>query len=185
MTEPIYKHLDGVWVQDLGDRIKGLPSQVALDGTTYQVRSHLHTTLISVKTYTPKLAEIRGLELPAAGQLIRDEIDRVLATLRPTLARFLPDLRVVSMGEPKPRQTIIIRAEIQSLPDFTAELSRRLGLELSVQPSHVTLYAVDDLPIGLTNDAEMAARSRPCTPAELDQWRAAVPDSPLIFGVKL
>jgi len=178
-----YEYGEKVVMQPLSGQLTDLPPQVTIGDIEYPRRTHFHTTLVSVHRVAAQLMDRRGVTSTAAEELALATVGALLAQTKPLLAQYLPDVRVVT-DPGRSRQTIVIRAQVDHLTEFFAALGHQLELDLPLQPSHVTLYAAGDLPIGIWSEAQMDDTSRPLTPAELADWQHTI-NTQEIFGVTL
>lgn len=58
-----------------------------------------------------------------------------------TLLSFLDDFRY-AVDEERDRKTVVIRCTVSNLSEFFLELNSSFGINLPVQPAHVTLYTL-------------------------------------------
>ncbi len=179
-----YEFMEGNIIESLAPKlVSTLPETITLSGNTYQRRSHLHCTIIAIKRLVPMLVEARKITPDAAGKLALEQAAVILENVNPQVEQFLPDLRVVSDAA-RDRQTLIIRVKVSKLAEFFDNLSRQLELSMPIQPSHVTLYAARDLPIGINSDRQIDEISRALTEDELAELKRQI-DLNTVFGVKL
>ena len=83
------------------------------------------------------------------------------------LTHFQPtgDFRHVKREE---RETIVAMVAMPGLAELFARLSAKYGVQLPVQPAHITLYALQpDAGIGLFSQAELERDSTPISLPEL------------------
>ncbi len=164
---PPYVYIDGVVAQELA--IPGLPHAITLDDKHYRKRSHLHCTIVAVKKLIPQIVAATGVTESEAEKEIMEVITQGLGATLPLLTGYSSDIRVVSQPS-EHKQTIIVMAKTQGFEEFFAFLNHKLQLQQPTQPAHVTLYAVDDRPIGLNSPEEVAGRTRQLSPEEQSDW---------------
>ncbi len=80
--------------------------------------------------------------------------------------KLTKELRLVKKGDQK---TIIAMAKLPNIDHFFKVLSKRYGLKLPIQPTHITLYTLpeDKIGIGILSEIELNKWSEPIQIPEL------------------
>jgi len=153
--------------------ITGLPSTLELDGVTYQVKPDFHCSLVAVKKIIPVLVERDGIAELAAEAQITQAAFNIINDIQRVIANIGPEFRIVDQPE-RDRHTIVVMATVTGLGEVFNRLNQSLNLNVPTQTAHITLYARNGLPIGITNSDELARWTKPLTDAQMDQVRAQI-----------
>lgn len=138
-------------------RLPDLPKELELAGDRFIVKKEFHVTLISLE-HNAEIIDPGNVEQIKAG-LIKDFYDY---TGRQPLTEYqlTDDLRLVDDGGNK---TVVIMVTMPKIEDFFIRLSQKYGADLSVQPTHITLYTLptDTFGIPICSYQELEAISEP------------------------
>jgi hypothetical protein len=146
--------------------IEGLPRAIETLGRQWQRKREFHVTAVAA----------RVIEQVGAGA--DDVWDRVASVasgrcLGPITTRR--EVRRASDPERPELQTLIVMVACPGLEELYGELASALGAPLMPPPAHVTLYSTDPLAgIGITDDAELAARAPALSEAHQEEVRRAM-----------
>ncbi len=164
-------------------QLTGLPSTLELTGTTYQVTPELHCSLIATKKIVPQLAELEGISATEAETKVTQLASQIINDINPSLRIIGPELRIADQPE-RDRRTIVVMTEVTGLAEVFRRLNEQLPLNVPTQTTHIALYALNGLPIGITSASELAEWTRPLTHEESAQFNRQI-DVGNIFGVQL
>jgi hypothetical protein len=176
-----YEYSRGYIIQRLGTN-DALPPHLLLGGIDYIAKPELHCSLIAIKKLVPRLAEHEHLTEEVAEEKALTAAISALAQTRPTFKAYQPNVRIASQPG-RDRQTVIIMAEVTNIEQTFSLLGKALDLEIPTQPTHVTIYTLENgLPIGVTSPSELAEITRALTASETDQLRQQI-NLQQVFGV--
>lgn len=129
--------------------VGSLPDTVTIEGETLQKKSSFHVSLICVKDILSKN--------PGVEQEVLDEFCAFVKQKNISFVRYTGEFHFVRHEE---RKTLVALCEVSNLLEFSEILSRKLGMTLAPQPTHVTLYTLQpDAGIGLNSPADMETKS--------------------------
>lgn len=128
-----------------------LPESVVVEGETLLRKTSFHTSLLCVKDLLAKKLD--------SEQEILDAFCSFVAEKDISFIRYTGEFRFAQDGE---RKTLVALCEVAGLDAFFAELAQKLGMNISSQPTHVTLYTLQpDMGIGLNSPEDMQSKSVP------------------------
>jgi len=131
--------------------LTGLPKEFDLEGETLSLKSSFHVSLVCVKDLLAKYDK-ENLE-----QMIFDQFCAFVAKNDINFLKFTGEFHLAKHEE---RKSLVAICEVSNLDNFTSSLSQELGLEISLQPTHVTLYTLQpDMGIGLNNPTDLENKS--------------------------
>ncbi|MDB5164066.1 MAG: hypothetical protein JWS12_684 [Candidatus Saccharibacteria bacterium] len=142
--------------------LAGLPQKIALLGHEFFPKSEFHISLVCVY----KLAAlIDPNNKPLIENQIVAEFTQFVQQHPLSTYTLTPNFRHVQRGE---KQTLIVMATVAGLEDFFKTLSQKYGVELPLQPAHITLYSIKPVTgIGILSPEELARDSHQVKIAEL------------------
>ena len=152
----------------LDAELAGLPGTLDLAGTTYQVKPELHCSLIATKKIVPQLVKRDGISEAEAESKVAQIAIRIINDAKPSIRSIGPEFRIADQPE-RDRRTIVVMTEVAGLEAVFSRLNGELRLNVPTQTTHVTLYALNGLPIGITNAIELVKWTRPLTDEETTQ----------------
>lgn len=118
-------------------KVADLPERLEFEGDEFVVKPEFHITLINFD----KLAKIIDDVGP---EKLKPEIVDVFYEFvkRRPLAQYalLNELRLVRVAEDN--KTIIVMAKLEGIDELFDALSKKYGVALPVQPTHITLYTL-------------------------------------------
>jgi hypothetical protein len=166
----------------LDARLTGLPDTLDLAGTTYQARE-LHCSLMATKKIVPQLAELEGISEIEAETKVAQTAIQIINDIKPSISSIGPEFRIADQPE-RDRRTLVVMTQIIGLEAVFGRLNEALHLNVPTQITHITLYALNGLPIGITNANEFATWTRPLTDEETNQLNQQI-DIENVLGATL
>lgn len=146
--------------------IDGLPEEIEALGERWQRKREFHLTAASAQ----KLEQAGGGREDLWEVVTRVASGRLLGPIT-----LLAEVRRVTAAERPGLRTIVAMAEAPGLEPLHRDLSAALGVELSNQPPHVTLYSNDPAEgIGLEDEAQLAERAPPLPEGQQREIRRAM-----------
>ncbi len=135
--------------------VKDLPNTISVQGNELLLKSSFHVSLVCVK----RLIEPYG---EAAADIEQKILELFCAFVSKNAISFLTYKNEFRFAVFEERKSAIVLCEVSNLDKFPQLLKSELGIEIPVQPTHVTLYTLEpDAGIGLNSQAEMEVKSRP------------------------
>jgi hypothetical protein len=126
-----------------------LPETIIIEGETLCRKDTFHVSLMYVNKILNKK--------PDAEQMILDEFCVFVAENDISFIKYTGEFRFALQKEKK---TLVAMCEISNLHKFSKQLSDKLGVEVSAQPTHVTLFTLQpNMGIGLDNLNDLEAMS--------------------------
>ena len=146
--------------------VEGLPPAIHALGQEWQRKREFHLTAVAARVID---------ELPTDVIDVWDCVRSVASGRYLGPVRVRAEVRRATHPDHLELQTLIVMADCPGLTVLYADLSRVLDAHLTPPPAHVTLYSTDvDAGIGITNDAELAARAPPLSDGEQREVRRAM-----------
>ena len=133
--------------------IGALPENISIGGLELRSRSSFHVSLLCVKD----LIDTYGDNIPDLEQKILTHFCTYVGEKDISFLRYKDVFRLAAFAE---RKSVIVRCEVSGLDDFFYSLGSYLDVGIPLQPTHVTLYALQpDMGIGLNNSTAMEEKS--------------------------
>ena len=128
-------------VLELPDKLfEALPQTVAWEDQTYYKKDEFHVTLVHTNR------DIKDALETLFGRFIVERPVRLLS--------FKDELRVARKGE---NRSTAVRCEVSNLVPLFESISSQTGVDVPLQPTHVTLYSLErNVGIAIDSEAEMA-----------------------------
>jgi hypothetical protein len=151
--------------------LAGLPNTITIDQITYRSMPSLHCTLINVGNLIYLLQQKQKLAPDKAKSQAWETVNAAIMRVKPQFQGFLNDLRLVnnpSVG----KLTVVAMVRVAGLRELFEEINTKLGVDLPLQPAHVTLlHYGQNFPNGiwLNNSADLKEYSRPLTEATREE----------------
>ena len=175
-----YIYADGYVSVDVS--LPPLAPSIELGGTTYQAKSEYHCSLIAIKNIVPVVMEHeQSCETQAQIKVSGAALD-IITVVKPTLSDIGPEFRIADHPA-RGRRTVIVMVRVAGLDQVFARLSQILGFNIPVQPTHITLYTLSGLAIGVTSPRELDRWTRPLTAGEARELQEQLPVT-AILGVR-
>src|SRR4051794_34481072 len=141
-------------------------------GLPWALKDEHHVTA----AHAPHLAERVGAPLEHVARELRQAVEG----RRAGPVRVRDELRLVRDGE---ERAIIMMVAVDGLTALYEELSGRLGAPLAPPPAHITLYTrPGGEGIGVHDEQMLRDRTRPLTPRQAEEVRAAAPALDALLG---
>jgi len=135
--------------------IGNLPEKISVEGNELLLKSEFHVSLVCIK----RLIEPYG---EAAADIEQKILELFCAFVSKNAISFLTYKDEFRLAVFEERKSIIVLCDVSNLDKFPQLLKSELGIEISIQPTHITLYTLEpDAGIGLNSKAEMEAKSHP------------------------
>ena len=129
-----------------------LPQTINIDGNILTSKSTFHVSLVCVKNILA-LYNKENLE-----QHIIEKFCNYVSNNEIAFLKFSNEFRFAQFEE---RKTLIIRCEVSNLAKFFELLSKELGIQMPLPPTHVTLFTLQpDAGIGLNSYEELEVKSK-------------------------
>lgn len=138
-------------------KLGGLPDSLTIEGCRLVVKSEFHISLV----WVGRLAEM----------IDRQNKDKIKADMIEEFEKFTKKyslenykltkkLRLVRRGDQK---TVIIITKVPNLDIYFEKMSQKYGVQLPLQPTHITLYTLptDKIGIGILSEEELNKLSAP------------------------
>jgi hypothetical protein len=131
-------------------QLKGLPPTVSVDGDVLLRKNEFHISLVCTKRLAPLINPVNPKQAEQA--LVATFVDFVQKT--PLIEFTLTGkFYLVNKGD---RKTVVALCEMPGLAELFAHLNQALGVDLPVQPAHITLYTLQpDAGIGVLSEDEL------------------------------
>jgi hypothetical protein len=161
-----HHNYDNGYISLVNISLDNLPDTISVSGYMLLRKTEFHISLICAKKVAPLIDEDNEdkVEAEIVGKF------KEFVTQRP-LNDFdlLPNLRFVERDE---RKTLIVMASMPHLDKFFESLSNDYGVNLPVQPAHITLYTLQpETGIGLLSNEELEQYSASVEVSELQDLR--------------
>lgn len=165
MKDP-YNNYQNRFISLANLNIGNLPKVLEFQGDKFVVKPEFHITLLAVEQIAKIIDSDNAENLKLA--VVKEFYDFVNA-LPLTQYELSDDLRFVRVGANK---TIVIIAKVKNIDRLFERLSKKYGVQLPVQPTHVTLYTLptDTFGIPINSHEELKKISKP---VEIPELRAA------------
>ncbi|MDP2630729.1 MAG: hypothetical protein Q8P56_04955 [Candidatus Uhrbacteria bacterium] len=140
--------------------INNLPEQIYVEGLELHPRSTFHVSLLCVKNLIEKYGDkIQNLE-----QKILEYFCTYIAGNEISFLGYKDVFRLATFEE---RRSVVVLCGVSDLDNFIRSLESHLDIEISLQPTHATLYTLQpDVGIGLNSQADMKEKSVPIQVSE-------------------
>lgn len=157
-----HHNYDNGYIALVNLRLNNLPDTVSIKGNTLFLKKEFHISLICAK-------KIAVLIDPENNRKIEAEIVELFkeSIKHQPLHDFSLDteLRFVELDQ---RKTVIVMTHVPGLDHFFSILESKYGEKLPLQPTHITLYALQpEIGIGILSRAELRKYSDVVTVPEL------------------
>ncbi len=130
-----------------------LPLTIDYDGKTLTLKQSFHASCVCVKEIAPKLAVHKDFSEEEASKELLDLFSEFTSSHPIEFIGFQNDFRYVVKAE---KETIVVRCDLSNLKEFFEQCLAPLELNVPVQPSHITLYALmPEVGIGITSEEAM------------------------------
>lgn len=136
------------------------PETIEWGGNVLTKRDNFHMTICCVNNperddCAVALAERRGIERSVAEDRVLRLFNSFVARQPIDLVSYSDDFRF-AVDERRGRKSVVIRCVARGVEEFFIELNRDLGIDMPIQPVHVTLYTLEkNLGIHIPNGAAM------------------------------
>jgi len=117
--------------------IQSIAPTINIDGETLYAKPEFHMSIFSVKKYAPELADKQKVSIEAAEQTLLENAAELLSSNPVKVTALRDEFRLVEEGEKK---TIVVMCDAEGLGEFFIGMKKLLGSDLSLQPTHITLY---------------------------------------------
>lgn len=148
--------------------LRGLPDSVDVAGCRLQKKSEFHITLMCAKRVADLIDSTRKQELQT------ELVERFLRYIeKAPLVEFTltNDFYFVERDE---RKTLVIMTKVPGLKRFFEELRAEYGVDIPDQPTHITLYTLqEDAGIGIFSEKELGRDGAAVEVSELKEMRVA------------
>jgi hypothetical protein len=135
---------------DLSD----LPESIVAEGITLLRKSNFHISLICIG----QLVTRHSIAIQNFQQLVVDEFCKFTAQNDISFVRFRSEYRLATLNE---RRALIILCDVTNLDRFFAHINNTFGLTLETQPTHLTLFTLQqDKGIFLIDQADIVTRTK-------------------------
>lgn len=158
MTSP-YNNFENRFITLAGLELPGeLPEALEAAGNTFVRKPEFHITLLPVERTAARIDEGRVEELRPQ---IADEFYQFVGNQPLTEYELIDDLRLVEASETN--KTIIVLAALKGIDELFSTLSSKHGVEIPIQPIHITLYTLpqDRIGIPINSYEELERMSQP------------------------
>jgi hypothetical protein len=133
-----------------------LPDTVSVGGERLQKRSSFHVSLVYVKNIIAQHPHLEREVLACFNDFVKENDI--------SFVEYTGEFRLAQKDDKK---TLAALCQVSSLEKFPEFLEQRLGIKVSPQPTHVTLYTLQpDAGIDLYSMEEMEASSAPVATPE-------------------
>lgn len=137
-------------------KFSGLPEKIVVDGDELVVKAEFHISLVWAGRLSGMIDEKNKDKIK--NEMI-EEFEKFTENNSLENYELTGELRLVKKAD---RKTIIAMAKVPNLDIFFEKLSQKYGVELPVQPTHITLYTLpsDKIGIGILSNEELQRISR-------------------------
>jgi 16S rRNA (adenine1518-N6/adenine1519-N6)-dimethyltransferase len=127
-----------------------LPETIEIEGNTLTKKDHFHVSLLCVKnileTHPDKEEEI---------------IQHFCDFLQEHEIKFKGFTKKFRLATREERKSVIAMCKVSNLDAFAKYLSQKIGMEVAIQPTHVTIYTLQpSMGIGLNSPEELEEKSK-------------------------
>jgi len=137
----------------LNVEINNLPEKFSINGHNLYSKSSFHTSLLCVKN----IVENYGKSVEKIEQKILEQFCEFISKSSISFISYTGDFRFACFEE---RKSVIAMCKVSNLESFSKSLGMGLGIEITLQPTHVTIYTLQkDVGIGLNSQAELDTKS--------------------------
>jgi len=144
-----------------------LPAQIEIDGKILFKKDELHISLMALKHLVPMINI--GTNNVSEDDLVQDFLDYQSTT---DLSQFQPS-NIFHYVKRDERESIVIMADVPNLEGLFEMLRAKYGVDLPIQPTHITLYTLQpEAGIGILSQNEL----------ERDSKRVDLPELKLIWN---
>lgn len=139
---------------------------IKIDGEILYVKPefHFHMSIFPVKDWLAHWAEKSPEEAESA---LLNEAAKLLKQFPVTILKLRGEYR---LAQKEDRKTVVVMCEAINIDKFAEGMGKFLGIEIPVQPAHITLYTRKSngslLGIGLGSTEELEEISRPLSGEE-------------------
>jgi hypothetical protein len=152
-----YSNYKNTFIKLANLKIAHVPPKLKIEGNEFVVKPEFHITLLAAG----KLAEIIDSNNVERLKLeLIEEFYTFVDKFPLTRYELLDELRLVKVGDTK---TIVVMAKLEGIDTLFDDLSKKHGVKLPVQPTHVTLYTLptDTFGIRINSYEELQEISEP------------------------
>ncbi|MEX0917337.1 MAG: hypothetical protein WDZ90_02345 [Candidatus Paceibacterota bacterium] len=135
--------------------LSGLPESIEIGGEVLQRKTEFHVSLLRVKTILEKFPNTEEQIINSFCEFVKKEDISFL--------HFTGEFRFAEkLAETGERKTVVAMCEVSNLRVFSDQLANELGVLISPQPTHVTLYTLQpNAGIGLNSPEDLNTLSKP------------------------
>lgn len=146
-----------------------LPESIEVDGEKLVIKPEFHISLVWVGRLKDMVDEA-DKEKVKRGMI--EEFENFVKEHPLDEYELTNDLRFVRQAEQK---SVIVMADMPNLKLFFERLSHKYGVELPLQPAHITLYTLpsDKIGIGIFSQEELTDKT---VPIDLPEIKSALTD---------
>jgi 16S rRNA (adenine1518-N6/adenine1519-N6)-dimethyltransferase len=127
-----------------------LPDTIEIEGDTLTKKDHFHVSLLCVKN----ILETH----PGKEEEIIQHFCDFTQEHEIKFSGFTKEFRLATREE---RKSIIAMCKVSNLEAFAQHLSEKIGMEVAIQPTHVTIYTLQhNMGIGLNSPEELEEKSK-------------------------
>jgi 16S rRNA (adenine1518-N6/adenine1519-N6)-dimethyltransferase len=126
-----------------------LPDTIEIEGDTLTKKDHFHVSLLCVKNILEKY--------PDKEEEIIQHFCNFSQEHEVKFKGFTKEFRLATREE---RKSVIAMCKVSNLDAFAKYLSQKIGMEVAIQPTHVTIYTLQpSMGIGLNSPEELEEKS--------------------------
>ena len=153
MITEFHNHDNGYIMLKVAE-IKGVPSEVHLNGMTMYRKSEFHVSILALKHMIPLIAATG--KQATESQLVLD-FKQLQPRLKLSQCELMQEFRFVARDV---RRAVIAMVKVPGIEHLFELLGAKYGLELPVQPVHVTLFTLQpNAGIGIFSQKELLLES--------------------------
>src|SRR5579884_2838896 len=135
-------------------KVVGIPKKLVVKGVEVYAKAEFHVSILKVEKYLPAVVEkVKIYEDEAQNEILRT-VSEFVKKNPLKFERLIDEFRFVEEAENK---TVIVMCQVQNVDKLYDHLRLTLTIDLQTQPTHITLYTLDNgNGIGLTDQTELS-----------------------------
>lgn len=131
--------LDSIWFPIEPSPFDAFSATVVWDNQKLIKKDTFHFTVLHVETACELMRAAGGLQHASAEEKVTAFFNTFVEKHPIDLVSFQDDFRYAQKDE---KRTVVVRCIASNLTEFFAELNHTFGIDMPIQPTHVTLYTL-------------------------------------------
>ena len=151
-----YHHEGYLWYTLPTEKFLDLPEIVKLGGNEFSVKQEFHVTIANVKAMAQAITE-NNTDTEDVEHVIQKLLTKYLQKNVISFEKFEDDLR---LAVTKNRKSIAARCRINGIEGYFNLINRHYKKSFPLQPTHVTIYTINGLGVGINTNQQMESYTK-------------------------